>query len=233
LRRRCRVWLVGALLFAAASPVAGPPASSAARSEQTSGAGPPQTIEQARTDGFDSAGRIVELASSGTWVAALVDYSSADREHAVAWSASTHRVVRFTRPAPGDPDLGTLGWLTLKGAELRWLEFVDSGMDEPELVEYRADLRHPGARPSSRQIGEYPPPRVPPASETHRGVVFAFNRGTIHLTRRADGASRTVRPPGGAIDAELEGAGLYYGYNVPHAARPGRVVFVPLARLFR
>jgi hypothetical protein len=57
------------------------------------------------------------------------------------------------------------------------------------------------------------------------------SRGTITLRRLSDGYLRKLRPPGGAIDAELEAAGLYYAYN-SSGRFPGRVVFVPFSRLF-
>ena len=55
----------------------------------------------------------------------------------------------------------------------------------------------------------------------------------IHLLRVADGRDRMLRtePAVGPVDAQLEPSGLFYSYNLVHARKPGRVSFVPRARL--
>jgi FG-GAP-like repeat len=66
---------------------------------------------------------------------------------------------------------------------------------------------------------------------------LALLRGprSLLLVRLADGrfASLPLRSPGGAalVGAELTEAGLFSAYNLPKAARKGRIVFVPTARL--
>jgi hypothetical protein len=73
-----------------------------------------------------------------------------------------------------------------------------------------------------------PLPRAAPKASRPPPVELA----TIVLWRRSDGALRRFRPPGGAIDAELERVGLYYGYNLRRAKFPGRVAFIPFRALF-
>jgi hypothetical protein len=74
------------------------------------------------------------------------------------------------------------------------------------------------------------PGRPPPPSETRRGVSITVVNGTIRLRRDTDGREVTIRPPGGAVDAELENTGVFYAYNT-HDRMRGRIVFIPFDRL--
>jgi hypothetical protein len=54
----------------------------------------------------------------------------------------------------------------------------------------------------------------------------------VHLVRLTDGKRVTIVAPGHApVDAQLEGPGLYYSYNLTSGSSHGRVVFLPTARL--
>jgi hypothetical protein len=57
-------------------------------------------------------------------------------------------------------------------------------------------------------------------------------RHRLVLVRLQDGAERSLPLRSkGIVGAELTAAGVFYAYNVPRAARAGRVVFVPTAKL--
>jgi hypothetical protein len=93
-------------------------------------------------------------------------------------------------------------------------------------------MRRPNHQVSGDEEGSdgrrlHPPPR----RETHRGVTMTVRGGTIVLRRSADGRVARIGPRALA-DADLEPAGLFYAYNLRRNARPGRLAFVPFARLF-
>lgn len=66
-----------------------------------------------------------------------------------------------------------------------------------------------------------------------QGGLAVYVRGRqIHVVRLADGKDATFVAPGkGAVDAQIEPAGLTYSYNVVRSKAHGRVVFVPTADL--
>jgi hypothetical protein len=54
----------------------------------------------------------------------------------------------------------------------------------------------------------------------------------IHVLRLSDGKDVVYSPPGkGPVDAQIEASGLFYSYNYQSGRAPGRVVFVPFARV--
>jgi hypothetical protein len=93
---------------------------------------------------------------------------------------------------------------------------------------------------SGRQLSASP---VPPGRTQLAGAaagLVAYVRGrTVHVVRLRDGRETTLRvaaarsTPGQRqlVHADLSAAGLFYSYNVPSAPYPGRVLFVPRARL--
>ncbi len=75
------------------------------------------------------------------------------------------------------------------------------------------------------------------------GLVVYVSKRKIHVLRLLDGRNVTYAPPGsGPVDAQIERSGLFYSYNTksalylmrfPNTKSPGRVVFVPLARVLK
>ena len=212
----------------------------------TTGALPPRApslrslppVEVSVGSGVKSRGKILEIASSGPWVAGLVDSSRTDCSHVFGWRPGSRTVVRFRASAPCDTDDAPESYsaLTLKGTSVTWSTFSCGNFCYGGG--YKADLRRPGSETSfggdalSDTPGEgTPKPRPRPPDEVHRGIAVAVASGTIQLRRVADGQLRTIRPPGGAIDAELESIGLFYAYNIP-GVFPGHLVFVPFDQLF-
>ena len=195
-------------------------------------------VEVSVGSGVRSRGKVLEIASSGPWVAALVDSSRTDCVHVFGWRPGSRAVVRFRASAPCDtddaPELHSA--LALKGTSVTWSTFSCGNFCYGGG--YKADLRRPGSETSfggdalSDIPGEgAPKPRPRPPHEVRRGVAVSVTSGTIQLRRVVDGRLRTIRPPGGAIDAELESTGLFYAYNVAGTFR-GRLVFVPFGQLF-
>ena len=199
-----------------------------------------------------TAGPVIEIAADGARAAVIVGPSHTDCTHVIAWKPGSSSVVRFTRPNPcSSPDDASYEYqLALKRSVLTW-----SGITHGNNV-YRTDCRANLLRAGRTSCGtEYeiwdaegntddqgnplpnPMPDIshpPPPAETHRGVSFVVENGTIVLLRFADGQTRSLRPAGGAVDAELEDTGLFYAYMLHkgNGGRLGRVVFVPFAKLF-
>ncbi|HSC91082.1 MAG TPA: hypothetical protein VLB86_05455 [Gaiellaceae bacterium] len=178
-------------------------------------------------------GLVRELASDRGWAAAAVGPSRRDCDHVVAWAAGTRRVIRFSAPAPCEDDggVGTLTALRVAGRRVTWFETIWGNY--AHVAPCGGDVARPGAGGCGEETGdEEAPPRIVAPRELRRGVRIALSGGTVVLTRAADGRVRRLRPAGGAVDAELEEAGLFYAYNVRGAAMPGRVAFIPMRQLF-
>jgi hypothetical protein len=184
--------------------------------------------------------RITEIASSGPWAAALVEGSRTDCAHAIGWRAGRRSVVRFTaqRPCDADEPDESFSALALSGTSVTWSSFYCGNFCYSHG--YSADVTRRGSQtvgggdePVSQEPGGgNPKPRPAPPRESRRGVAISVTSGTILLRRVADGLVRTIRPPGGAVDAELETAGLFYAYNVGGTRFPGHLAFVPFDDLF-
>jgi hypothetical protein len=180
---------------------------------------------------LSSRGRITEIASDGLRVTALVPTSSLDCDHVVGWTAGTRSIFRAERPWRCELNQTWFN-LRLVGTTVRWQDYWCG--NECYVAERWADFRVPYRQHSGTEnvVEGYRPVRPPPPRETHRGVALAVANGAITLRRAADGRARTIRPPGGAVDAELEDDGLFYAYNAGKAKMPGRLVFVPFGELF-
>src|SRR5204862_6122431 len=64
------------------------------------------------------------------------------------------------------------------------------------------------------------------------GIAVYQVGSALHLLRLDNGRDRVFRQVKGLIAARLEPGGLFYAYNVQTGgAKPGRVTFVPFARL--
>ena len=113
--------------------------------------------------------------------------------------------------------------LRLSGTRLSWSSYYR------DTVGVAADLRRAGA--SHLTSDERPfhcvPRRLPTSRETRRGLTMTLAHGTIRLGARGR-TVRTIRPPGGATDAEVERPGLFYAHN---QRGRGGVVFVPVTKL--
>jgi len=71
-------------------------------------------------------------------------------------------------------------------------------------------------------------------ADVQAGLV-AYVAGTrVHLLRLTDGVEHVIRAPGaGPVQAQIEAPGLFYSYTAPGTKFPGRIAFVPFARLFQ
>jgi WD40 repeat protein len=70
--------------------------------------------------------------------------------------------------------------------------------------------------------------------DLHGGLAVSVRGRKVQVVRLSDGKKLTFSPPGkGAVDAQIEAAGLYYSYNLPSGRDHGRVVFVPFARVLK
>jgi hypothetical protein len=64
------------------------------------------------------------------------------------------------------------------------------------------------------------------------GVAVYARRGAVHLLGLASGRDRVVARVKGLVGADLEAAGLFYGWNDPKGGeRPGRITFIPRSAL--
>lgn len=68
--------------------------------------------------------------------------------------------------------------------------------------------------------------------DLHKGLAVYVSGRKIMVRRLSDGKKLTYSPPGkGPVNAQIESSGLFYSYNYKVGHSPGRVVFVPLARV--
>ena len=67
--------------------------------------------------------------------------------------------------------------------------------------------------------------------DVETGVAVYFSATEVHLLTLATGRDRVVVKQRGLVQADLEPAGLFYAYDVPGGAKPGRVAFVAAAAL--
>jgi WD40 repeat protein len=194
----------------------------------TAAPAPPTEIVDAT--GFRSRTPVLELASDGAWVAALLAGGTLDREHVVAWRPQRRTVVRFASASPVEEEFVKYQELSLKGTVVSWTSFTCGNYCY--LWNMSADVRKPLTfydGEEDRAVVEQKPPRPPLPVETKRGVTATARGGLIEL-RHTDGRRRTIRPPGPLTDIELEETGLFYAYTTTGTFR-GRVVFVPFDRL--
>ncbi|MFL6028794.1 MAG: hypothetical protein ACJ74D_02030 [Gaiellaceae bacterium] len=186
-------------------------------------------------------GKVREIAADRDWVAGIFGTSRLDCHHVSSWQPATATVVRFAVPRRCEYASGVelLVGLSQRGKTTGWDTF-SCGMS-CYLVHSAGDVRRPGHTRRSTgdsesgyvgDNGTKPPVPPRPPHEVRRGVRVSVRAGSVILTRLADGKIRSLHPPGGAVDAELENTGLFYAYNVG-GKYPGRVVFVPFAQLFR
>ncbi len=192
-------------------------------------AAPAPQPEVTTASGFRSRARVLEISSAGEWVGAILEDGPVDGEHVVAWTAKRRALVRFTRAVPGST-YGEYHQLSMVGTTLTWLHHFCGNYC------YTADCTADARKPATQRCGEQREAdaftRPSPARESKRGVEIRVRAGAIELRRPADGRTRTIRPPGRLVDAELEEMGLFYAHDAGGKFR-GRVVFIPFAVLFR
>jgi Tol biopolymer transport system component len=179
-----------------------------------------------------SRGVVYELAADGPRVTAIVGPARVDCDHLVAWTAGTSRTTRFDRPAPCSGESEPWDFdVDVQGTAITWRRFYCGNFCY--VGGCSAEIERPFRRScfdGDEVAGR--PPRPAPRDETHAGLSIETRGGTIHLRRLSDGRARTIRPPGGAVDAELEDAGVFYAFNLSREAMHGRIVFVPRASIF-
>jgi len=90
-----------------------------------------------------------------------------------------------------------------------------------------------------RRIGSWPMPAGsigdPQPVSAHNGLVAYVVGATIHLLRLSDGREAVLDAPNalGPAFAMFVPRGLFYAYNEADSSRPGRLAFVPMARVER
>jgi hypothetical protein len=72
--------------------------------------------------------------------------------------------------------------------------------------------------------------RSPVLRDVHGGIAVYVSGADVHSVRLSDGKDVAIHVPGSRPDAQIEGPGLFYSYNV---AAKGRVVFVSHAALLQ
>ena len=234
-RSRLAAWVRGPVPLAATRVAALPP------------------IEVASRLVFRSRGRIKEMVVAGGRAATLVAASHLDCVHVAVWSPWAKAVAREGPPIPCEREaLGletpTLGGLRISGRIVRWSDEWACGNTECYHDDFRGIVVSPtrirvtGSFVSVERGGGGPEPKLPcvvcplpnpTASHTDRvGMLSMYVRHReVHLSRRGQ-ALRVLRLPGrGRVFARLRISGLFYAYNMPRAAEPGRVRFVRLRAL--
>jgi hypothetical protein len=69
---------------------------------------------------------------------------------------------------------------------------------------------------------------------SERKVHFVYVNRKVHVLRLSDRKDVVYTPPGvGSVDAQIEAPGLFYSYNFKSGHAPGRVTFVPLAKVLK
>jgi Tol biopolymer transport system component len=172
---------------------------------------------------------IAEIASDGYWAAAVVLSDRLDCTHVAAWRAGTSKTLRFQFIGPCDGQPPLLYGLNFTTPGVGWHRYLctDHCYDTPT----GASVRNPGESHdiADPQVVQERPRRLRARVQVWRGIHVSVRAGTLILMRVSGRQRRTIRPPGGVVDFELETVGLYFAYNV---RGHGRVVFVPFSRLF-
>jgi Tol biopolymer transport system component len=190
----------------------------------------PPTPEERRPTGFASRSGVLEIASDGPWVGAIISDGRIDCEHVVAWNARSRSLVRFGPPARCR-DTFSFRRLALDGTTVTWAKSFCGNYCY--VAGCAADVRRAGAGGCGEESEGNAPRRPLPTSETRDGVAFSVVNGTIRLHRVADGRLRTIRPPGRLVDAELETTGLVYAYTTRAGRFHGHVAFLRFDAFFR
>ena len=92
---------------------------------------------------------------------------------------------------------------------------------------------------SGRRIGSWPMPAGsigdPQPLSAHNGLVAYAVGATIHLLRLSDGREAVLDAPNalGPAFALFVPGGVFYAYNEADSSRPGRLAFVPMAKVER
>jgi hypothetical protein len=191
---------------------------------------PPSELAQPRQ--LRSRAPVLELGADGTRVAVLVGWWRSDCEHISGWIVGSRRIVRLGHQDPcGDHPRPHAFGLALAGTRATFQSF--SCGNQCYVAQCEGDLWRRDVRCGDEEGTDDRDFRRPASPvERHSGVAIRTRlRGEIQLRRELDGRTRTIRPPGGAADAELEDAGLFYAFNTRGKFR-GHVIFVPFAELF-
>jgi hypothetical protein len=187
----------------------------------------PPKPELARGTTLRSRGLIKELAAD-----ALSGQSAVDCDHVLAWTQGTRGIVRFEYPEPCDRSFTWDFDVDIAGSEITWKQYYCGnycyvGDCQADVrAAYRDQCSEGGTEVSRR------PPRPAPREETRGNVSITTLNGTITLRQLSGGATRVIRPPRGAVDAELEDDGVFYAYNLKRGSMRGRIVFLPRASFF-
>jgi hypothetical protein len=120
----------------------------------------------------------------------------------------------------------------MHGTRVDWFVYTPGCGTDCSYDPAEADVRRPG-----RTLGgpggsraSVPKPRIAP-HELRRGLFISLRKGVLTVTRRSDRKQTAIHVPKGIVDAELEKAGLFYGWN--DARGGGHVAFIPRAKLLR
>jgi Tol biopolymer transport system component len=191
---------------------------------------PPSELAQPRQ--LRSRAPVLELSADATRVAVLVGWWRSDCEHIAGWTAGTRRIVRLGHQDPcGDHPRPYAFGLDLVGTRATFRSF--SCGNQCYVAQCEGDLWRRDVRCGDEEGTDDMNFRRPASPAERRSGVAIQTRlgGEIQLRRELDGRMRTIRPPGGAADAELEDAGLFYAFNTRGKFR-GHVIFLPFAELF-
>lgn len=188
----------------------------------------PPRHEIATLRALRSSGRIVEIASEGRRVAAIVDRSARDCLHVLVWEPGTAALPRYPSTRQGCPDAWDFLGLRVRAGVVEWRSFVCG--NSCYVLPYRWPLGGQADDTENEQVVERRPRPRTFTPETRRGVSVALHGRVVRVRRLADGTTRTIAAPRPVVDAELENAGLFYAYNTS-GRRPGRIRFVPFAAL--
>jgi hypothetical protein len=83
-----------------------------------------------------------------------------------------------------------------------------------------------------RTIALPPGKPAPELRDLESGLAVYVRGTTVHVVRVSDGKELRIAAGGEApVDAQLEGPGLFYSYNLPRASAHGRIVFLPFSEL--
>jgi hypothetical protein len=199
----------------------------------------PPAVEVASGSHLRSRGAILEIASDGLRVAALVAASRVDCVHAFGWRARTSSVTRFNEARKCDDPMSVERFtaLTIQGTAVAWQSFACGNYCY--AGNYGADFSEPGVQSgglSERALSDMPhegeaAKPFKTRRQRLRGIAMFVTPDTIQLRRAGNRGTRTIRVHGSIVDAELEDVGLFYAYNV-RGRYPGRIVFVPFNELF-
>jgi len=192
-------------------------------------------------------GKGVEIASAPNTQIGVTGIVSVGSDRDAVAVAPAVVAVDAKRIAAQNPD-GSVTIYSAKGAVLQSIPipsgtFSGFALQDSQLVTIRDDKLELYNVSSGRLVKTISVAAGSRLRDLQNGLAVYVSKLKVHVLRLSDKRGVTYSPPGkGTVDAQIEPSGLFYSYNTksevylmrfPNTKSPGRVVFVPYAKVLK